>query len=211
MSSLSLEEIAAVLAAGEVVAVPTDTVYGLAVDPRLPGAAGRLFALKKRPERVALPVLIAEPAEVDELAETTPAAARLISSYWPGALTLVLARRGGLGLDLGGDPTTIGLRCPAHELLRELLADTGPLAVTSANRHGEPPLHTAEAVRDHFGPGLRTVLDGGRCDGLASTVLSLVSSEPSCLREGALCFTELVAVAAGEGGGASRPGAGADR
>ncbi len=206
MSSTPLEQAAAALARGEVVAVPTDTVYGLAVDPRLPGGPGRVFALKKRPESFALPVLIADPAEVDELAETTPAANRLICSYWPGALTLVLVRRGGLGLDLGGDPTTIGLRCPAHGLLRQLLQDTGPLAVTSANHHGEPPLHTAEAVRSRFGSGVTKVLDGGRCDGLPSTVVSLVSSEPLCLREGALGFAELAAVAAGDD---PRPSAGA--
>jgi L-threonylcarbamoyladenylate synthase len=184
------------LAAGNVVAVPTDTVYGLAVDPSRDGATERLFALKERPERLALPVLIADPDAAGELAEMSPAASRLASRYWPGPLTLVLARRRGVALDLGGDPATIGLRCPANALVRNLLRRTGPLAVTSANRHGETPLHTLDQVRAHFGPGV-AVLDGGRCDGLPSTVVSLVAGAPECLREGALPFAELVAIAVG--------------
>jgi tRNA threonylcarbamoyl adenosine modification protein (Sua5/YciO/YrdC/YwlC family) len=195
VSAAHLDEARAALSAGEVVAVPTDTVYGLAVDPRLLGAVGRVFALKRRPDDFALPVLIADVAEMARLAELTPAASRLASRYWPGALTLVLRRRAGVSFDLGGDPLTIGLRCPAHGLMFELLRQSGPLAVTSANRHGEPPLHTAAEVAAHFGSGVVTVLDGGRCDGRPSTVISLIGDEPRCLREGELAFSELLAVA----------------
>lgn len=186
------------LAAGEVVAVPTDTVYGLAVDPRLPGAVERVFALKQRPERFQLPVLIADPIALFELAEATGAAQRLISRYWPGPLTLVLRRRSGVAFDLGGDSATIGLRCPANQLLRELLRRTGPLAVTSANRHGDEPLHSADDIREHFGEGVVAVLDGGRCDGRPSTVISLTGLDAKCLREGALSFAEVAAIAAGK-------------
>jgi tRNA threonylcarbamoyl adenosine modification protein (Sua5/YciO/YrdC/YwlC family) len=200
MSSPELGEIEAALAAGEVVAVPTDTVYGLAVDPRLPGAVERVFALKKRPELFQLPVLIADPAGFVDLAEATPPALRLISRYWPGPLTVVLPRRAGVGFDLGGDRATIGLRCPASALLRELLGRTGPLAVTSANRHGEAPLHSAGEVRRHFGAGVTAVLDGGRCDGTPSTVISLAGEGVKCLREGALAFAEIALVAAGSEG-----------
>ncbi len=196
MSSSALDEIEAALAAGEVAAVPTDTVYGLAVDPRLPGAVDRVFALKKRPELLQLPVLIADPTDSVDLAEVTPLAMRLISRYWPGPLTLVLPRRAGVAFDLGGDPATIGLRCPATSVLRVLLRRTGPLAVTSANRHGEAPLHSADEVREHFGAGVRAVLDGGRCAGTPSTVISLAGADLRCLREGALAFSEIARVAA---------------
>ena len=197
MSSSELDEVEAALAAGEVVAVPTDTVYGLAVDPRLAGAVERVFALKKRPELFQLPVLIADPTGLVDLAEATPATLRLTSRYWPGPLTVVLPRRAGVALDLGGDPATIGLRCPASSLLRELLRRSGSLAVTSANRHGEAPLHSAGEVREHFGAGVGAVLDGGRCDGTPSTVISLAGAELKCLREGALAFAEIALVAAG--------------
>jgi tRNA threonylcarbamoyl adenosine modification protein (Sua5/YciO/YrdC/YwlC family) len=196
MSLPELDEVEEALRAGEVVAVPTDTVYGLGVDPRLAGAIGRLFALKERPSRFALPILIADPAELGNLAIATPAADRLVARYWPGPLTLVLPRRPGVEFDLGGEPGTIGVRCPANPLLRELLRRTAPLAVTSANRHGEPPLCTAEDVREHFGGGVATVLDGGRCDGLPSTVVEVLGDQVKCLREGALLFPA-IAVAAG--------------
>jgi len=192
-----LDVLVEALAAGKVVAVPTDTVYGLAVDPRLAGAVDRVFALKQRPEQFQLPVLIADPAGLVDLAEATAAAERLISRYWPGPLTLVLPRRSGIAFDLGGDSATIGLRCPANSLLRELLRSTGPLAVTSANRHGEAPLRTADEVRGHFGAAVTAVLDGGRCDGRPSTVISLTGADVKCLREGALLFAELAAIAVG--------------
>ncbi len=197
MNPRELDVLVEALAAGKVVAVPTDTVYGLAVDPRLAGAVDRVFALKQRPEQFQLPVLIADPAGLVDLAEATAAAERLISRYWPGPLTLVLPRRSGIAFDLGGDSATIGLRCPANSLLRELLRSTGPLAVTSANRHGEAPLRTADEVRGHFGAAVTAVLDGGRCDGRPSTVISLTGAGVKCLREGALLFAELAAIAVG--------------
>ena len=197
MSRSELGALEEALAAGNVVAVPTDTVYGLAVDPRLPGGVDRVFALKQRPEQFQLPVLIADPTGLLDLAEATAAAQRLVSRYWPGPLTLVLPRRSGVAFDLGGDSATIGLRCPASSLLRQLLRTTGPLGVTSANRHGEPPLHTADEVREHFGAGVVAVLDGGRCAGRPSPVISLTGPDAKCLREGALSFAELAAIAAG--------------
>jgi tRNA threonylcarbamoyl adenosine modification protein (Sua5/YciO/YrdC/YwlC family) len=184
------------LAAGAVIAVPTDTVYGLAVDPRRPGAAARLFAVKTRPEHFALPVLIADLTELAEIAQVSPAAYRLAARYWPGPLTLVLARRPGLNYELGGDSSSIGVRCPANDLVRELLRRTGPLAVTSANLHGKAPLHTTDEVREHFEMHITVVLDGGRCDGQPSTVVSLTGPAPQCLREGMIDFAELRATAA---------------
>ncbi|MGA2530076.1 MAG: L-threonylcarbamoyladenylate synthase [Acidimicrobiales bacterium] len=193
MSLSGIDEAAGALAAGQVVAIPTDTVYGLAVDPRLYGASERVFALKNRPEQFALPVLIADPAEMGQLALVSEGAARLACCYWPGALTLVLSRRADVGFDLGGDRATIGLRCPAHGALTRLLKITGPLAVTSANRHGQAPLHSAEEVRAHFGAGVM-VLDGGRCEAKPSTVVSLTGAAPVCLREGEIAFGDIALV-----------------
>jgi L-threonylcarbamoyladenylate synthase len=196
VSSSGLDAAVEALVAGLVVAVPTDTVYGLAVDPRRTGAVERVFAVKQRPEQFALPVLIADPSELADLADVTRVADRLTGRYWPGPLTLVLSRRPGLGFELGGDGRTIGVRCPDNTLVRELLRRTGPLAVTSANLHGEPPLHTADAVREGFGARVGVVLDGGRCDGRPSTVVSLTDEGLQSLREGVVDFAELEALAA---------------
>jgi tRNA threonylcarbamoyl adenosine modification protein (Sua5/YciO/YrdC/YwlC family) len=196
MTFSDLDGTEAALRAGGVAAIPTDTVYGLAVDPKVPGAVDRLFAVKGRPEELALPVLIADPTGIAELAKPTGAAAELASRYWPGPLTIVLERRADLSFELGGDPATIGLRCPASAMVRRLLRRTGPLAVTSANRHGEPPLHTAADVLERFGDEVNAVLDGGSCNGRPSTVVSLTGTSPRCLRAGAVPFEEIVSLLA---------------
>ncbi len=197
MNDAEIGAVAEALRAGKVVAIPTDTVYGLAVDPRAAGAVSRLFAAKGRPVEVAVPVLIADPVELADLAVVTPPAARLASRYWPGPLTLVLARRPSVDFDLGGDRSTVGIRCPSSSIAHALLGLTGPLAVTSANRHGQPPLHTADEVREHLGGDLELVLDGGRCDGRPSTVISIVEGDLACLRLGTLDFDHIAATAAG--------------
>jgi L-threonylcarbamoyladenylate synthase len=193
----TVERAVVVLASGGVVGIPTDTIYGLGVNPRIDGATARLFAVKGRPETVALPVLIAEPGEATELAHVPPAAHALAERFWPGSLTLVLSRLDGVHLDLGGDPATIGIRCPAHPVARRLLLASGPLAVSSANRHGEPPATTPEAVSARFADTVTTVIDGGVCDGSPSTVVSFVGPEPLILREGALGRSEIEQALAG--------------
>jgi L-threonylcarbamoyladenylate synthase len=190
-----LEAARQALRSGLVVGVPTDTVYGLAADPTVPGALTRIFEAKRRSEAVALPLLVAEPEELEQLAVVPARARRLRERFWPGPLTLVLARKPGIRFDLGGDPSTIGVRCPGGALVHELLAATGPLAVTSANLHGEPALHTAKEVRRRFGAALALVIDGGTCEGEASTVVSLRSRRIACLREGAIPFSEITNVA----------------
>ena len=169
--------------AGEVIGIPTDTVYGLGADPWRPETAGRLFAIKGRPESVALPVLVGDPAAADELAELDERALRLAAAFWPGPLTLVVRRRRGVELHLGGEAATVGIRCPGRELTRTLLRRTGPLAVTSANRHGERPFTEASELA---GLGVSVVVDGGTCDGAPSSVVSLVGDTIEVLREGAL-------------------------
>lgn len=190
---VSEAEAVAALRGGFVVAVPTDTVYGLAVDPSPARASGALFALKGRPDAQALPVLVAGADEARPLVAPgawTPELERLAEALWPGALTVVVARRAGLEWDLGGDPATIGLRVPAAEPVLRLLRALGPLATTSANRHGESPLTTAADVLKCFGPEL-PVVDGGRCDAPPSTVVDLTGTDVRCLRQGSIAWEEI--------------------
>ncbi|MBW3574677.1 MAG: threonylcarbamoyl-AMP synthase [Actinobacteria bacterium] len=199
----AMERAAEALRGGEVVVVPTDTVYGLAVVAALPGATARLFALKGRPGEVALPVLVADVDQALALAgDDLPAAAlRMMRRWWPGPLTVVVRRRGGLGLDLGGtDDASIGLRVPAHPVPRGLAARVGPLAVTSANLHGCPTPVTAAGVVEHLGAGVGLVLDAGESDGAPSTVVSCLGDELRLLRAGHVPFAHVIAVAAGPDG-----------
>lgn len=183
----------AALRAGQVVAIPTDTVYGLAVDPFRTGAADRLFALKRRPREVDLPVLVADREQALSLVIGVPEPAlRLMDLYWPGALTIVLPRNPEVAADLGTDDATIGLRCPGHPLPLALCAAAGPLATTSANHHGEPTLSTAAEVAATFGASVSLVMDGGTCMGSPSTVVDCTGEAPKLLRQGRIPWTEIV-------------------
>lgn len=195
------EAAAVALAEGEVVLLPTDTVYGLAAMPEMESAVEKLFQLKRRPDSVSVAVLIGEPATVYEVCGDIPQPiASLISHHWPGALTTVLQRRDGLNWALGGDDETLGLRCPNHEWLRSLLRRTGPLAVTSANLHGQPSApefsevlaavsgcEGGEAVGGERGAArIALAVDGGRCEGQASTVVAWKNGALKVLRSGPL-------------------------
>lgn len=184
------------LASGGVVAIPTDTVYGLAVDPFRPGATDRLFALKGRPREVRLPVLVAGEEQVLEVAaNVSDLARRLMSTFWPGALTVVLPRRPHSTADLGAGGPTVAVRCPAHRVPVAVCTITGPLATTSANLHGQDPLTTAGVVRSTFAGALAVVLDGGTCAGLPSTIVDCTGPEPQLLRQGLIPWEEVVAAA----------------
>jgi L-threonylcarbamoyladenylate synthase len=189
---VELERAAEMLAAGMVVAIPTDTVYGLAVDPSQPGGIARIFGLKRRPSEMALPVLVAGWDQVEAVAGSLePAAQELADRFWPGPLTLVVPRAPGFGADLGGPPEadrTVGVRWPDHTAVRALCAVVGPLAVTSANRHGKPPATLAQEVISVFSVDdrLSAVVDGGVCDGVPSTVVECEGEESRCLRRGGI-------------------------
>ena len=188
----SIREAAEALGKGLVVGIPTDTVYGLAVDATVPGATDRVFAAKRRPREVDLPVLVASIEQAMDLVTAPPPVAfRLMEQYWPGPLTLVLPRRPGLNADLGDDEATIGLRCPAHPVPLALCASAGPLATTSANVHGQPTIETAAAVAAAFGDAVAVVLDGGPATGSPSTVVDCTGVEPRLLREGRLSWSVL--------------------
>ena len=195
-----LPGIAEALRNGEVVALPTDTVYGVGVLAADADAAVRIFALKGRPEAVALPVLV---ADLDAALRLAPpgltSLQHLGERLWPGALTIVVPRREGLDWRLGGNGRTIGVRCPDHDLLRELLSITGPLAVSSANRHGLAPATTRDEVRRQLGTELRC-LDGGRCARPPSTVVELADGTVRRIRAGAISFETVEAAFGGKSG-----------
>lgn len=191
-----LDAAVAALAAGEPIVLPTDTVYGVAVDPARPGATERLFAVKERPTAAALPVLAADVEQALALAapDLPDAALRLAERFWPGGLTLVVRRAAGVTYDLGGrDHLTIGLRVPDHDVPRRLAAAVGPLAATSANLHGRPTPVTAEGVAAELGDRVALVLDGGPCEGAPSTVVSCTADGVHVLREGRIPHREIEA------------------
>ncbi len=181
----AIEAAVAILRAGGIIGVPTDTVYGLAADPFRAGATDRLFQIKRRPRTFELPVLVADVEQALTLATTVPPVAeRLMARFWPGALTVVLPRRPDLNADLGSDDATIGLRCPDHPVPLALCRALGPIATTSANRHGEPPATTASSLAAALGPAVDVVLDAGECTGTPSTVVDCTGAEPRLLRDG---------------------------
>jgi L-threonylcarbamoyladenylate synthase len=185
------------LAAGRPVVVPTDTVYGVAVEPTRAGATDRLFAVKERPRTAALPLLVASVDQAAMLAGDLPSTAvALAEAFWPGGLTLVLPRRAGLDLDLGGeDDATVGLRLPDHPVPVALAKQVGPLAATSANLHGRPTPPTAGEVAVELGEAVELVLDGGRCEGAPSTVVACTPEGVTVLREGRVPTADVLAVA----------------
>ena len=178
---------AGALADGGVVVLPTDTVYGLAVRPDLPRAIEKVFALKGRPREKALPILGGGVEDLEGVAAFDARARTLASAFWPGPLTIVLPRRKGFDVDLGGDAgiTTVAVRVPAAEPTLTLLGVTGPLAVTSANHSGSAPALTVADARATFGEAVAIYLDGGRTKGEPSTVVSL-AGELKVLRRGPL-------------------------
>ncbi len=181
-----VEQAVLALRAGEAIVVPTDTLYGLAALPTVPGAVDRLFALKGRPADMPIAVLVAGIEQVETLAKLPDVARRLADAFWPGPLTMVLPRRAGVDLPLGEPHATIGVRWPDHPVIAALAEAVGPLATTSANRTGEPtPPTAAEAAASLVGD-VAVVLDGGACAGTASTVVDLTGADLRVLREGGI-------------------------
>ena len=179
----------AALRRGEVVALPTDTVYGVAVDLHRPGALDRLFEAKGRAREKAIVLLLADPEQAADVGEFTPAARALASIGWPGGLTLVLNQRPDAGLppELTGGAPTIGVRVPDHAAPRALAAAVGPLPTTSANLAGQPAAATARAIVEQLGAAVSIVLDGGPARGpIASTVVDCSVERPAILRAGVL-------------------------
>jgi L-threonylcarbamoyladenylate synthase len=177
------------LRAGRVVAFPTDTVYGLGAHSAMATAIERLYRIKGRERRKAIPLLLSCAEEVSKVSSQVPAIAwRLAERFWPGAVTLVLPRSSSVLDVLTAGADSIAVRVPAHALALQLISELGvPLAATSANLSGHPEATTAQEVLDALGKRVRLVLDGGRCPGsVASTVVDVTTDPPTIRRRGML-------------------------
>ena len=192
-----LDRIIEILRAGEVIVLPTDTVYGIGANAEDPDAVARVLAAKGRGRQMPPPVLVADAASIDALCIDVPEAARrLADAHWPGALTLILRARPDLGWDLGDTGGTIALRMPDHPRTLELLEQTGPLAVTSANLTGQAPATDIAQAIDAFGETVAAYIDAGPTKGsTASTIIDLAHGAPRAIRTGALSLEELSATA----------------
>ena len=195
---------AAQILAGELVAFPTETVYGLGADASSDAAVAKIFAAKGRPADHPLIVHIASSAQVFDYASNVPPFAdQLIKAFWPGPLTVILPRKAGVATAAAGGQNSIGLRCPAHPVALEFLnacnaLGVGGVAGPSANAFGRISPTTAAHVRHEFGDALM-VLDGGPCKvGIESSIVDCTRSAPVLLRPGVLTLAQLEA-ACGQG------------
>ncbi len=195
----AIDQAAEALCAGELVALPTETVYGLGADATNPAAVAKIFALKGRPADHPLIVHLAPEARLEEWAAEIPEGARkLATAFWPGPLTLILKKSARVPAIVTGGQDSVGLRCPSHPVAQALLrafgkVGSGAVAAPSANRFGHVSPTTAQHVRDEFGEDLR-VIDGGACEvGLESTIVDLSRGAAVLLRPGAITRSQLEA------------------
>ncbi|MGE5072285.1 MAG: L-threonylcarbamoyladenylate synthase [Anaerolineae bacterium] len=181
-----------VLRAGGLVAFPTDTVYGVGALAFDDNAVRSIYEAKGRSEEKAIPILLADPDDLEKVAEDLPdAARRLAARFWPGPLTLVVPKQASLPPAVSASET-VGVRIPDHPVARSLLRAAGPMAVTSANRSGEPSPRTAEDVLVQLDGRIDMILDGGTTPGgTASTVLDCTRPQPVVLRNGPVSQEEI--------------------
>lgn len=196
----AIEQAALRLRAGEVVVLPTDTVYGIAADAFRPEGCGRIFTIKQRERRFPLPVLLRSPKQLLGLCTAVPEVAeRLMAAYWPGPLTLVVPADPNLRWDLGQSQGTVAVRMPLDDVMLDVIRKVGPLAVTSANLSGQPPATTAAEAYEQLGDEVPIYLDDGPRGAIApSTIVDLTRAVPEVLRAGDLDEEEILAVARGE-------------
>jgi L-threonylcarbamoyladenylate synthase len=181
---------------GSVVVLPTDTLYGIGADAFNPQAVSQLLAAKGRGRDMPVPVLVGSWSTIDGLVTMVPANARaLIEAFWPGGLTLVVQHAPSLAWDLGDARGTVAIRMPLHPVALDLLAETGPMAVSSANRTSMPPPITVQQAYEQLGEAVSVYLDGGEVPiGRASTIVDLTGDVPEVLREGAVSTEDIRAV-----------------
>ena len=191
---------------GELVVLPTDTVYGLGADAFSPAAVTRLLTAKGRGRDMPPPVLVGTVRAAAALVEDLgPDGQQLIDEFWPGGLTIVCRAARTLSWDLGDTKGTVAIRMPEDAVALDLLRETGPMAVSSANLTGMPAATTAVLARDQLGEGVAVYLDNGMAPGgVASTIVDLTGPQPRLLRRGAISvgrLREVAAVAAGADSG----------
>jgi L-threonylcarbamoyladenylate synthase len=192
----AIERAADAIRSGGIVALPTDTLYGLAVDPFSGDAVRRLFALKGRAATQAMPLVAADRAQVDRtIGELPPAAARLADSFWPGPLTLIVAAPSGLAHEVTAGSGRVGVRVPAHNVARLLCQVVeSPLTATSANLSGQQPTSAAAALDPAIRDRIELLLDAGETPGGApSTIVDVTGHEVSLVRAGAITWERIEA------------------
>jgi L-threonylcarbamoyladenylate synthase len=189
-----VRDAAAAVARGDLIVLPTDTVYGIGARPDDPEATARIFAAKGRPRDLELPVLVPSVVAARGGGVLDDRATRLLERFWPGALTVVVERaEPSRSWDLGGDGATVGVRMPSHPLALAILRATGPLAVTSANRSGAPPATTCDSLVETFGDAVSVyVCEDDPLEGAASTVVDLAHGTPRILREGGVTDSDIL-------------------
>ncbi|MFF4774816.1 L-threonylcarbamoyladenylate synthase [Microtetraspora fusca] len=188
-----LIDAASAVRGGELVVLPTDTVYGIGADAFTPSAVAALLEAKGRGRDMPVPVLVGTVRAATALVEDLgPYGQDLVDSFWPGPLTLICRANRSLSWDLGDTKGTVAVRMPLHAIALDLLKDTGPMAVSSANRSGAAPATTAEEAEAQLGDSVAVYLDGGKCaDDVPSTIVDLTSAVPRVLRKGALSVEKL--------------------
>lgn len=185
------------------IVMPTDTVYGIAADAFSPQAVTLLLASKGRSRQMPPPVLIPRLNALDGLATDIPEEARrLAAEFWPGGLTIILHAQPSLSWDLGETRGTVALRIPADDVAQQLLERTGPLAVSSANRTGQPPAQTAEQAREQLAESVEVYLEGGfrpvdGAEAVPSTIVDATSLPLRVVRQGAIGLDRLREVVPG--------------
>lgn len=178
---------------GALIVIPTDTVYGIGADAFSPEAVGKLLRAKGRGRDMPVPVLVASRDALYAVADRLPEEARqLVDAFWPGALTLVLRHTPHLAWDLGDARGTVAVRMPDHPIALEVLRETGPMAVSSANRSGMPAATDAEQAQRELGDSVDVYLDAGPCSGSEpSTIVDVTGGTPRVLRRGAISTERL--------------------
>ena len=188
-----IREAVAALGKGELAVLPTDTVYGVAADAFTPDAVTALLAAKGRGRQMPPPVLVGSRRAAFALVEdVSSSASDLIDEFWPGGLTLVFRSSRSLVWDLGDTKGTVAVRMPLHPVALDLLKESGPLAVSSANLSGSPPATTAADAESQLGEAVSVYLDGGPCPGdVASTIVDVTGPVPRLLRRGVITVDRL--------------------
>lgn len=188
-----LAEAKAAVGRGELVVLPTDTVYGIGCDAFGHAAVKALLEAKGRGREMPVPVLVGTVKAANALVESLGMYGQdLMDAFWPGPLTLILRANRSLTWDLGETKGTVAVRMPLHQVALDLLKETGPMAVSSANRSGMPPATSVEEAEQQLGDAVSVYLDGGPCDGKTpSTIVDLTTAVPRVLRKGAIPVEKL--------------------
>jgi L-threonylcarbamoyladenylate synthase len=178
---------------GDLVVLPTDTLYGIGADAFKPWAVNALLNAKGRGRQMPPPVLVGAKSTLDGLVVTVPQTAReLVDAFWPGALTIIVEHAPSLQWDLGDLDGTVAVRMPLHPVALEVLREVGPMAVSSANKTGEPAATTAEAAREQLGYSVSVYLEAGPTpDSLPSSIVDLTGETPRLVRAGAIPLSKL--------------------